>query len=197
MKLILAITALAGLSSAACIEARDVLNCDAAPGIRADILSGKQNDGTLKKTMTGSSTLEECRAKCYSPDYAECKMFAYRASSGGGSCHIYNVDLADFNGNNYVKPTEATTTTWFFKSAPAGVRGWVPENVLKHYRAVTDKTMGTYAKCRKECLSDAQCVGFGYKEGGNCQLYDKSLKGRVKADTSSPYIHYQIDCARV
>jgi hypothetical protein len=62
------------------------------------------------------------------------------------------------------------------------------------YKADIMKTRGNYARFRELCLSEAKCRGFGYKDEGNCRLFEVSLAGRVSPDATYPYIHYQSDC---
>ena len=68
---------------------------------------------------------------------------------------------------------------------------------LPRYDYDNTKTRGSYAGCREFCLKDQRCKGFGYKDGGNCRLFDVSLAGRVSPDPAYPYIHYQNDCTFV
>ena len=65
------------------------------------------------------------------------------------------------------------------------------------YKSDNTKTRGNYAACRELCLSETKCRGFGYKDGGNCRLFEVSLAGRVSPDPDYPYIHYQNDCTFV
>lgn len=135
----------------------------------------------------GIKDAEECRKKCYSAEYSSCKSFAVRYT-GSGACRLWDYQVAP----RALRPGE--TSTFFYYNTPEGTVGWVPENVAQHYFADTSKTKGTYAGCRGVCLSDARCKGFGYKNNGNCQLYDVSLAGKVKPKADSPYIQYQVDC---
>ncbi|RBR21760.1 uncharacterized protein FIESC28_04750 [Fusarium coffeatum] len=136
-------------------------------------------------TLSGFSTPEACRAKCFSAEYAKCKSFGIR-QSGGGSCLLFDYDIS-----SHIIPRQSVYT---YFPLPAGIRGAVPENVAQHYRADITKTKGTYEGCRGVCLSDSRCKGFGYKDGGNCQLYDVSLEGKVKPKPDWPYIQYRVDC---
>ncbi|KAH7070348.1 hypothetical protein BKA63DRAFT_518271 [Paraphoma chrysanthemicola] len=119
------------------------------------------------KTVAGSSTPEACRALCFRAENAGCKSFGIR-QSGGGSCLLFDTDIS-----LSVIPRESVYT---YFTLPAGIVGAVPENVAQHYTSDITKTKGNYAGCRGLCLSDSRCKGFGYKEGGNCQ------------------IQYQVDC---
>lgn len=65
------------------------------------------------------------------------------------------------------------------------------------YNPDNTKTRGDYAGCRERCLNDQKCKAFGYKDGGNCRLFDVSLAGRVSPDPEFPYIHCQNDCTFV
>lgn len=141
-------------------------------------------------TLAGIKDAEACRAKCFSPEYSSCKSFAIRYT-GEGACRLWDYAVAP----RALKPNEKST--YFYYIPPAGIVGWVPENVAQHYTADTSKTKGNYADCRAFCLSDSRCKGFGYKDGGNCQLYDVSLAGKVKATADSPYIQYQADCTAI
>lgn len=138
-------------------------------------------------TEAGIKDAEVCRAKCFSTAYPSCKAFGIR-SSGQGACRLWDYEVFP----RATREGEAPST-YFYYSLP-GIVGWVPENVAQHYRADITKTKGNYAGCRGLCLSETRCKGFGFKQGGNCQLYDVSLTGKVKANADSPYIHYSVDC---
>lgn len=140
------------------------------------------------KALAGFATPEACHDKCFSVEYSACKSFGIR-QSGGGSCLLFDFDITP-----NIIPRQSVYT---YFPLPQGIRGAVPENVAKHYYADISKTKGTYAGCRGVCLADQRCKGFGYKDGGNCQLYDVSLDGKVKAKPEWAYIQYQVDCPTV
>lgn len=129
-----------------------------------------------------------CLAECNKPEKSWCKSFAVRTTStGSGACLLYDIDVSP----KFIIRATSTFTYYFL---PPGVVGAVPENVAKHYRADTSKTKGNYEACRAVCLAESQCKGFGFKKEGNCQLYDVSLAGKVKAKADWPYIQYQAEC---
>jgi hypothetical protein len=67
--------------------------------------------------------------------------------------------------------------------------------VAQHYKADNSAAAGSYTACRQLCLNEGgRCRGFGYKQGAKCQLYETTLAGKVKADATSPYIQWQMDC---
>ncbi|KAH6670248.1 hypothetical protein F5X68DRAFT_194503 [Plectosphaerella plurivora] len=150
-------------------------------GTRGDVPASVE----AKPRIPGIKTAEACLAECNKPANSGCKAFAVR-TTGEGACLLYNTDLS-----SSFKSRPSTYTFYFL---PAGVVGAVPENVAQHYKADTTKTKGNYEGCRGLCLSEPACKGFGFKEGGNCQLYDVSLEGKVKAKPGWPYIQYQADC---
>lgn len=140
---------------------------------------------TAQERIAGINNAQSCLAECNKPEKSWCKSFAVR-TSGSGACLLYNSDVS----SSFI--ARPSTFTYYF--LPAGVVGAVPENVAQHYYADISKTKGNYAGCRALCLADPRCKGFGYKEGGNCQLYDVSLAGKVKPKDNWPYIQYQADC---
>jgi hypothetical protein len=133
--------------------------------------------------VSGKGTLEACRAECYSSANAQCRSFGIRSTF----CYLFDIDLS-----SKIIPRDTSTYTYY--PLAAGIVGWVPENVAQHYYADTSKTKGNYAGCRQLCINDSQCKGFGYKNGGDCQLYNVSLQGKVHADPTSPYIQWLGDC---
>jgi hypothetical protein len=166
------------------------LSCQ-TPGIAGDVPASNAGGPTPFNTIAGKGNLNDCRKLCYSLDNYQCRSFAIRTNAAsGGACYLYDTDITP-------SVKAKTGTTYVYYPLPAGIQGWVPENVAQHYTADVTKTKGTYAACRQFCLSQAQCEGFGYKNGGDCQLYNVSLVGKVKATTDSPYIQYQMDCARI
>lgn len=180
------LTFLASLVAASPCQAVPALSC-ITPGIKGAV-TGVENGGPKFYTFElGKGNVADCRKLCYSPEQPQCRSFAIRENSNGGACYLYDTDIS-----SSIKPRDGTSYTYF--ALPAGIKGWVPENVAQHYFADTTKTKGTYTACRGLCLSQTKCLGFGYKEGGNCQLYDVSLAGKVKPAADSPYIQWQMDC---
>ncbi|KAJ4326757.1 hypothetical protein N0V84_002878 [Fusarium piperis] len=187
------LSALAGLAAASPIAVP--AGCSTAPGgciipgslgMLSTAHSGNRIDIF---TGTGASDPEICRARCYSAEFPSCKAFAVRkSSSGNGACSLWDYTLP------FRAPEGSETSNTYYYNLPAGVVGWVPENVAKHYKADISKTKGNYKDCRALCISEPACKGFGFKNNGNCQLYDVSLAGKVKANADSPYIQYQLDC---
>ncbi|KAF4469452.1 hypothetical protein FALBO_3644 [Fusarium albosuccineum] len=185
----LGFTLLAGLATSSPITSR----CTSTTACQLTGFNGVVTPDTTNSridAILGIKDAEVCRAKCYSTEYPSCKAFAIR-SSGSGACLLWDKEISP----RALKPGE-TSTYWYY-TLPAGIREWVPENVAQHYKADTSKTKGNYKDCRGLCLSEPQCKGFGFKEGGNCQLYDVSLAGKVKAKEDSPYVQYQVDCTAV
>ncbi|KAM0209439.1 hypothetical protein ACHAQI_006486 [Fusarium lateritium] len=154
-------------------------------GIRGDVPTEIRTSAF--KTLAGFATPEACHAKCFSIENTACRSFGIR-QSGGGSCLLFDFDIT---------PSIKARPSVYTYFPLQGIRGAVPENVAKHYYADITKTKGTYAGCRGVCLADEKCEGFGYKDGGNCQLYDVSLDGKVKAKPEWAYIQYQVDCPAV
>ncbi|KAL2066575.1 hypothetical protein VTL71DRAFT_2646 [Oculimacula yallundae] len=182
-----AISLLAGLASSSVISVRDENPLCNTPVTRGDTSRPENGGPSPFATIPGKGRLAECRALCYSSQYAQCRSFAVREHATAGGCSLYDTDITS-------KIIPKTTTNVVYAPLPAGIVGWVPENAAKHYYANTDKKHGNYVDCRKLCLDDPVCKGFGYKEKGNCQLYDVSLVGKVKADATSPYVQWQMDC---
>lgn len=160
------------------------------PGIKGVVPATTAGGPVPYSTIAGKGNLEACRALCFSPGNAKCRSFAIREnSSSGGACQLFDFDISP-------SVIARDTSTYTYYPLPAGTIGWVPENVGKHYKAVNTKAAGNYAACRQECLNEAgKCKGFGYKQDAKCQLYDVTLVGKVKADSTSPYIHWPMDCA--
>ncbi|UPK92655.1 hypothetical protein LCI18_003590 [Fusarium solani-melongenae] len=174
----LSLSALVGLAAASPIAAP--AGCSTAPGGctipgSLGMLSSSHSNNRIDVfTGTGASDPE---------------AFAVRKASGSnGACSLWDYALP------FRAPEGAETSNTYYYNLPDGIVGWVPENVAQHYKADTSKTKGNYKDCRALCISEPTCKGFGFKSGGNCQLYDVSLAGKVKARSDSPYIHYQLDC---
>ncbi|KAM6530423.1 hypothetical protein FALCPG4_008551 [Fusarium falciforme] len=189
----LSLSALVGLAAASPIAAP--AGCSTAPGGctipgSLGMLSSAHSGNRIDVfTGTGASDPEVCRARCYSSAFPSCKAFAVRKSSGSnGACSLWDYTLP------FRAPEGTETSNTYYYNLPDGIVGWVPENVAQHYKADTSKTKGNYKDCRALCISEPTCKGFGFKSGGNCQLYDVSLAGKIKARSDSPYIHYQLDC---
>ncbi|KAL6709451.1 hypothetical protein ACN47E_001386 [Coniothyrium glycines] len=190
MKFTLAISTLTGLSSAVSTPRQETTSCLGASGVRAFIRNPNQGGPAVVATFAGEGNVAACQARCFSPAYASCRSFAVRTNAAsGGACQLFATDVTPS-----LTPNPASTIDYYV--LPAGIQGWVPENVGKHYLADTSKTKGTYDACRGFCLQqpNGKCRGFGFKAGGNCQLYDVSLVGKVKADATSPYVQYLADC---
>ncbi|CAO2657068.1 Nn.00g058710.m01.CDS01 [Neocucurbitaria sp. VM-36] len=186
MKITYALSTLMGLSSAAFIPRQ--ADCLGVTGVRADLTNPNQGGPAPFKTISGKGNLAACREECFSVANAQCQTFSIRENqSSGGACYLYDSDVS-----SKLKPN--TASTYVYYALPAGIQGWVPENVAQHYKADTSKTKGSYTACRALCLSETQCKGFGYKAGGNCQLYDVSLRGKISPTTASPYIQHYADC---
>ncbi|KAM0421304.1 hypothetical protein ACHAPT_010833 [Fusarium lateritium] len=192
----LSLSILAGLAAASPIAAPG--GCSSAPsapstctiaGFHGVVPQSELDKKLAVFTTPGSKDPEVCRARCYSAEYPSCKSFAVRYSStSNGACFLWDYALTP----REPRPTEVSN--YYFYNLPAGIVGWVPENVAQHYKADISKTKGNYKDCRALCISEPACKGFGFKNGGNCQLYDVSLTGKVKAKADSPYIHYELDC---
>ena len=182
---------LAGIAAASPLQLTERENplC-VTPGTRGAVPAESAGGPKPYLTVPGKGNLEACRALCFSGANAKCRSFAIRENaSSGGACQLYDFDISAS-----VIPRD--TTTYVYYPLPAGIVGWVPENVAKHYKAINEKAAGNYVACRQLCLNDAGvCKGFGYKQDAKCQLYDVSLSGKVKADSTSPYIQWPLDCA--
>lgn len=163
-------------------------DCLGVEGTRGFLTNPAQGGPAPFRTITGEGTLAACRSECFSAPNAQCKTFSIRENAhSGGACYLYDEDLTA-----RIKPNAESTYVYY--PLPGGVRGDVPENVAKHYKSDISKTKGSYEACRAFCLSEAGCKGFGFREGRNCQLYDVSLRGKVKAKENALWIQYYADC---
>ncbi|KAJ4993897.1 hypothetical protein SVAN01_00374 [Stagonosporopsis vannaccii] len=161
--------------------------CLGVEGVKAFLTNPAQGGPAPFNTVVGKGSLAACRSECFSAANAQCKTFSVRESRSGGACYLYDEDLS-----SKLKPNAESTYTYYV--LPGGIRGDVPENVARHYTSDISKTKGNYEDCREFCLSQTRCKGFGFRDGGNCQLYDVSLRGKVKAKPTSLYIQYYADC---